>query len=395
MLMKKSLNFYLFYFVLTFQPFLINAADIKVNGFVAQGIIQAKDSNFVNDEGDISTKLTEIGINSSYRINSNFRVAGQAVYLNGGNRYPEGMRLDYLFLEWQAINSQDWQLKTYLGRNKNYHWLYSSTRDVPHTRPSIVLPQALYFDAFRDVSLGVDGLAVVAQTYNQWGEWDINLSLGRSSISEEQKQNLLGNLASGKIKHDLDKQFSLYWRPNASNYQFGVTLLDADFSYQAGENDIFFNGIEIAERLMLNLLYQGKNWEFASEIMRERVIVKNVRFPGFGSDITAEGGYIQARNFISQEVTLLARLDLYDRNRKSRNGLDVATLSQGLVPEYFGFMDQATAGVSWTLAKNLQLQAEVHRFKGTSRLAPIFSPDVMQNDSKYWNMWAVQLMYWF
>lgn len=393
--MKWSVNFFLFGLVLIFQSFCIEANDVKVNGFIAQGVIQASDANFVTDDGDISAKLTEIGLNSSYRFNANFRLAGQAVYLNGGNRYPEGLRLDYLFLEWQLLNTQEWQVKTFLGRNKNYHWLYSSTRDVPHTRPSIVLPQSLYFDAFRDVALGVDGLAIVAQTYNQYGEWDINLSLGNSIISDEQKQNLLGSVATGKLKHDLDKQFSVYWRPNASNYQLGISLLDADFSYKPGESDVFSGGNVASQRFMLNWLYQGQNWEFASEIMRERVVADNILFPGFSSDATAEGGYVQARNFLSEEITLLARLDIYDRDRKFRNGSDLERLSQGMVPGYFGFMDQATVGISWKFAKNIQLQAELHRVKGAARLAPIFFPDVVVNDKKYWNMWAVQLMYWF
>ena len=155
---------------LTFQSYYLNAESLKINGFVAQGIIQARNSNFVTNDGDVSLKLTEVGISSAYRINPAFRVAGQAVYLEGGNRYPDGLRIDYLFLEWQLFNNLDWHIKTQLGRNKNYHWLYSSTRDVPHTRPTIVLPQSLYFDILRDVALGVDGLALIAQTHNKLGE---------------------------------------------------------------------------------------------------------------------------------------------------------------------------------------------------------------------------------
>jgi hypothetical protein len=266
---------------------------------------------------------------------------------------------------------------------------------VPHTRPSIVLPQSLYFDVFRDVALGVDGLALIAQTNNELGEWDINFSYGNSRISDEQKENLLGAAASGKLKHDIDTQFSLYWRPKLSNFQFGFSLLDADFSYKQGDNDTLFTGDETSQRIMFNLLYQGQRWEIASEVMRERVIVENMLFPGFSSDVTAEGGYLQARYFLSKQLTLLARLDIYDRDRQDRNGKNIQTLSQGMVSGYFGLMDQATAGVTWKFAKNIQLQAEYHRVKGTGRLAPIFTPDTVINASKYWDMWAVQLMYWF
>jgi hypothetical protein len=58
-------------------------------------------------------------------------------------------------------------------------------------------------------------------------------------------------------------------------------------------------------------------------------------------------------------------------------------------------MDQATVGGTWKFSKNIQIQAEYHRVKGTGRLAPIFTPDTAINASKYWDMWAVQLMYWF
>ncbi|MCF2950303.1 TonB-dependent receptor [Paraglaciecola aquimarina] len=368
---------------------------LKVHGFVSQGIVQAVDSNFVDDDEDVSFKLTEVGLNASYRINNNLRVAGQGVYLNGGNRYPEGLRIDYLFLDWQLLNSPNWKVKAQIGRNKNYHWLYSSTRDVPHTRPSIVLPQSLYFDAFRDVALGVDGLVLIATTDNDFGEWDVNFSIGKSKISKQEQQNLLGKSVIGELNHEIDKQFSLYWRPKLSNMQWGISILDADFKYDQALGDTFFDGDETSQRVMFNMLYQGEKWEFASEIMKERVIVNNLLFPGYKSDATGEGGYLQSRFFATPDVTLMARLDLYDRDRKDRQGSQIELLSGGMVPGYFGYMDQATVGASWLFSKNIQIQAEYHRVKGTSRLAPFFTPDLIANDSKYWSMWAVQLMYWF
>jgi hypothetical protein len=92
---------------------------------------------------------------------------------------------------------------------------------------------------------------------------------------------------------------------------------------------------------------------------------------------------------------VLARLDIYDRDNQNRDGQSIEQLSQGLVPGYFGLMDQATLGVTWKLAKNIQLQAEYHKVRGAARLAPIFTPNTILNSSKYWDMWAMQLMYWF
>jgi hypothetical protein len=66
------------------------------------------------------------------------------------------------FFEWQLFNSPNWRIKTQIGRNKNYHWLYSLTGDVSYTRSTIVLPQSLYFDILRDVVLGFDGIVLIA-----------------------------------------------------------------------------------------------------------------------------------------------------------------------------------------------------------------------------------------
>ncbi len=367
---------------------------LKVHGFLAQGVIQAADSNFVNDDGDVSLELTEVGINAAYRLNSSLRVAGQGVYVNGGNRYPEGASIDYLFLDWQVVNNCDWNVKAQFGRNKNYHWLYSATRDVPHTRPSIVLPQSLYLDAFRDVVIGVDGLALLGRTSNRLGEWDINLSFGRSKISDQEKRNLLGDV-QGRLNHDSDTQFSLYFRPSISQWQWGISLLDANFSYDSAELDRVVDGEVISQRLMVSALYQGEKWEISSEIMRERGRIQNILFTGFANDLTAEGGYVQARYFVSPSLTLLSRLDVYDRDRKDRRGNNIELIGPEVIPNYFGFMDTGTLGITWRFASEWQVQGEFHRVKGTARLAPIFAPNLAVNNQKYWNMWALQLTSWF
>ena len=375
--------------------FVTHANDLKLHGFVAQGLIQSNESNFVNDDGDISTRLTEVGINASYRIHPKLRVAGQGIYLNGGNRYPEGARIDYLFLDWQLLNIPNWQVDMHIGRYKNYHWMYSATRDVPHTRPSIILPQSIYFDVFRDVALGSDGLAILASTNNEVGEWEINWSYGRSDISAEQTQNLLSDGASGDLEQDFAHQFTLTWKPITSLYQVGLSLLDSKFSYRQGQGDDYFDGVATSQRLMLNFIYFGEFWELSSEILKERVVFQDVVFPSFYSDSTAEGGYLQFRYFINPRVNALLRLDLFDRDRRDRSGREIEFMSNGNVPGYFGYMDQATLGIDWKVSEKVQLQVEYHRVKGTGRLAPVLSPNVQLNTGKYWDIWAVQLMYWF
>lgn len=371
------------------------ADKLSVHGYLAQGVVQAQDSNFINDDGDVSLRQTEIGINATYRLRPSMRLTGQLAYINGGNRYPEGLRLDYLFWDISLVNTLDWRVNLYLGRNKNHHWLYSVDRTVPQIRPTIIPPQSVYFDVFRDVALSSDGISLMAQTGNRLGDWQIQWSLGESQIDRQQMLNLLSPDAKGSLDQKYDHQFSVNYRPVESAWELGVLLLDSKFDYGAGEGDSLSNGDVRTSRLQFSLRYNAENWEFASELMKERVVFEDVLFPGFSNKAIAEGGYLQWRYFLNHNMTLLARVDVFDRDREFRNGENIVALSEGVIPAYFGFMDTATLGGTWKFASDWQLKAEYHRVKGTGRLAPVLIADVGNNDHKYWDIWALEVAYWF
>lgn len=390
--LKYAFHFTICLWILAHTNYL-KADEFNWHGFAAQGLIQSDNSNFINTSGEPSLKLTELGFNGAYQLSNDVRFSGQIVYLNGGNRYPEGVRLDYLFVDWNAWNKFNWNIDVHLGRYKNYHWLYSATRDVPHTRPTIVLPQSIYFDVFRDVALGSDGIAILAKTNTSWGEWDINWSYGATPISEEQKSNLIGSLAAGNLKQKFANQFSLYFRPDASHFTIGFSLLNSDFKYTQAPVDFFIDGKATSQRVMVSMLYSGENFEIASELVQERAYYQNLILPGFERDSKAQGGYIQGRYFLNKDLSGLIRLDIFDLDKNDRSGKHYSNQTGG--PNYFAYMDTLTIGTTWQFTKNWEIMAEYHRSKGRGRLAPVFFPDLEHNKGKYWNMWAVQLMYWF
>ncbi|MCI2283045.1 hypothetical protein L3081_06065 [Colwellia sp. MSW7] len=229
---------------------------LHYHGFIAQGLIDVDGSNFINDDGGISTELTELGINGSYQLSSNLRLAGQVVYLNGGNRYAEGARIDYALIDWLAYRNANWRTNIYLGRFKNNHWLYSSSRDVPFARPSIILPQSIYFDGFRDIAVGADGAAFkISRSDDDYGNFDFNFSYGSNPISDKQADIILSKEAKGTVKQDFEVQASFYWQPSFSPWRFGASYLDSDFTYHTNiEQDRFFDG-GFLFKLLASMLY--------------------------------------------------------------------------------------------------------------------------------------------
>ncbi|MBL4900400.1 MAG: hypothetical protein JKX76_12335, partial [Colwellia sp.] len=345
----------------------------------------------------LSAELTEIGLNASYQLSSSFRLAGQVVYLDGGNRYNDGIRVDYALLDWSAYSNENWQVNLYLGRYKNYHWLYSSTRDIPFTRPSIILPQSVYFDGFRDIAVGADGVAVkVRHSSDSLGDFDFNLSTGVSSISDEQTKILLSDFALGDMKQTYDLQASLYWQPLLSPWRLGIALLDGDFEYNSAEQgDTFINANITLQRYIANVLYEGESWEFSSEIFQEHFIFSDFYYDGFSQDTVGQGMYVQSQYKVNNDLTLLLRYEHFYANKDDKKGHDLEDNTQGLVPSYFAYQHDATVGFSYDLAENLRMQFEYHYIEGTARLTPVVSPNPQINNSKNWQLWAAQLMYWF
>ena len=368
--------------------------NFQLHGFISQGLIDVDGSNFVSDEGGLSAELTEIGLNASYQLSKSFRFAGQLVYLDGGNRYAQGVRLDYALVDWSAFISEHWQTNIYLGRFKNNHWLYSGSRDIPFARPSIILPQSVYFDGFRDIAVGSDGIATkISYNTDDYGNFDWQISYGKSPISAEQSKNILSEHAQGSAEQNYDAQASFYWQPAFSSWRFGVSLLDAAFTYEQASNDSFVDADFAFQFYTLNTLYEGEVWEFSGEIYQQRFTIDGFYFPGFDLDNIGQGFYLQSRYKLTQKITLLARYEDFYLNKDDKDGKKLEE-STG-IPYYFGFHKDITLGFNYDITSNFSARMEYHWVKGAGRLTPVVTPNPQINDSEKWQMWAVQLMYWF
>lgn len=399
MLIKKGLLLTAILYMFS-TDIIASEQNFQLHGFISQGLIDVSGSNFVNDDGSLSAELTELGLNGSYQLDSSLRLTGQVVYLDGGNRYAKGVRVDYALLDWSAYDNYNWQVNIYLGRFKNNHWLYSSTRDVPFARPSIILPQSVYFDGFRDVAVGSDGIAIkISHSDDDIGDFDFNLSYGASSISDEQAEMILSQRALGRIKQDYDAQASFYWQPAFSSWRFGLSLLDSTFSYNMNDSfDFFADGDFSFQFYTLNALYEGENWEFSGEIYQEKFRTKGFYAPQYDESPIGQGFYLQSRYQVNTKLTLLARYENFynDKNDKKGKKLEESTANLLIpIPAYFAYHRDTTVGMTYDFSSDFSLRLEYHWFQGAGRLTPVVLPNPLVNDSKHWQLWTAQLMYWF
>lgn len=365
------------------------------HGYVSQGITQSSDSNFITDNNAITAELTELGINGRWSLDSSVSVVGQVVYLDGGNRFSQGVRLDYLFIDWSLPEFGGWESQLHLGRFKNRHWLYSATRDVPQTRATAVLPQSVYYDSLRDIALSSDGIQAQFKRFTNDSIWEVIWSYGRSEFSEEQQKAFLGDLAQGEAEQDFVQQFSVYWQPSDMAWRVGLTGLSSEFSYEPAPVDVLLEGRVDIKRLMLSVQYFSENWEFSSEILREYETDRGTFSPDYYQKRTGEGGYMQFRYLLNSTFSALVSFDAYYLNRNDRDGSELEAATGGLLPAYAGFMRTRAIGVRWDIAPNWRFQAEHHWVDGTARAQSYLNPAAAQFNQREWRMWSAQLMYWF
>lgn len=369
------------------------AEEFSWHGYVAQGVTQSKDSNFITDNEDVNFDLTEIGLNGRYQISNGIALVGQGVYLNGGNRFETGGRLDYLFLDLKLPTFGDWHNNMHLGRYKNVHWFYSATRDVPQTRDTAVLPQSMYLDSFRDIGLGSDGVLLQSSILTDQGGWELNWSYGRSPISADQTKSFLGDIAQGKGKQDYVHQASVFWRAPTLDWRVGLSWLESKFSYEPAAVDFLLPGNINIEKLVFGVQKFAETWELTSEITRTINTLNGTYAPNFYTKRTSEGGYIQGRYFINGEWSVLGRYDTTVLDKNDRSG---KVLSQTFgVPPYFGYMDTYTVGARWDPQPQWRVQAEYHWVNGAARFNGLLNAEAIASTDENWEMWSVQVMYWF
>ncbi len=144
--------------------------DWRIHGFLAQAAIYTDDNNYFGpSDDDISTEFFEAGLalNGSL-FSDSLRFSTQLLARDAGANDDGSPSFDYTFLSYDIVNNAQWRTGLRLGRIPSQMGLYNATRDVPFTRPGILLPQSIYGETVRNSRFAHDGL--------QWyGTWNFDL----------------------------------------------------------------------------------------------------------------------------------------------------------------------------------------------------------------------------
>lgn len=135
------------------------AGNWQLNGFIAQSGLYSDGNNYFGDSrNSVSGEFFEAGLVSSAQFGNNWSVAAQVLSRKAGDNDDGTPELDYAYVRYRMPLDSTLETGVRLGRFQLDQGLYNATRDVPFTRPSVLLPQSLYGENIRNSRFAHDGI---------------------------------------------------------------------------------------------------------------------------------------------------------------------------------------------------------------------------------------------
>jgi hypothetical protein len=360
----------------------------QYQGFVAQGFTLSDDNNFYGPSSDGSFEFHEIGLNASLRPATNFQLAGQLLSRRAGETDDGDVRVDYLLADYSLVTRPRIQAGVRVGRIKTPLGLYNETRDVPFTRPSIFLPQSIYFDRTRALALSADGLQLYGDVDAAGGLLSLQLQAGKVQ-DEELDYVIFGFDPPGKFDGDLAYGGRLLYE-DQQGLTLGLTYAHVELDYLPGTGDGFGAGTWTFRPLILSAQYDSAAWQVTAEVASRPLKLR--RFGALLPDAhtTGQSGYLQGIYRFNDRWQALLRYDVTYADRDDHDGAAYAAATGR--PAHSRFAKDWTVGLRWKPAPRWMVSTEFHHVDGTAWLAAQDNPQPTQ---RRWNLFAAQVSFRF
>ncbi|MBV7314069.1 hypothetical protein [Shewanella sp. NIFS-20-20] len=360
----------------------------QASGFLSQAYMNTQASEFVVGADHSSVDLTEAMLAASWRSESHLRVAGALNYRQWGELTASRVDFDYLFAEY---NWQLWQGQQgiRLGRVKGQFGLYSSTRDVPFTRPGIMLPQSIYPSLYRDAHLRINGADWFGEYLLGGGVVHFHLIAGYPSLTDELVDNIFGDPSVGDF--EAKPYYSLSVSYQNESWFVGSSYYYADIGFDGA--GYLVDGSIGVHSWIASVQYRQDWWQLTSELSMRSDVTAGI-YPLNTEKIRREdsGFYVEGRAFLPHDLQLYLRFDDYISNRDDPDGREFEAKTG--IPAYFAYSKDWALGGQWFFSPSWMLALEYHWLEGAAWV-PSFAEREPLTQAKDWSIFAAQLSYRF
>ena len=362
---------------------------VQIHGFLSQGFVHTSDNNFFGKSDDsISTDFRELGVNGSWSIWPELQVAMQIVWRDAGKTDTSGARIDYGLASYNIYSSETSLLTIRGGRVPTPFGFYNDTRDVASTRPTIILPQSIYFDVNRNLALSADGGYLYGEHRSDYGDFSLHFGLVNPRMDDPDFKNVIVGASPGRMEGSTSWISRLGYEWQGGLVRLAVTYADFNGDYIPSAGAFLLPGSFKFQPLILSAQYNAENWSITGEYALRKSILKDFGFPKV--DFTGQSFYIQGTYRFTDAIEGIVRYDDLIWNLDDKKGFEFADLTGA--PNYSRFAQDWTVGLRYEMFTSLMLSAEYHRINGTGWLSSLENPD---GTTQHWDLYAVMISFSF
>ncbi|MCV6615372.1 MAG: hypothetical protein OIF35_10370, partial [Cellvibrionaceae bacterium] len=325
---------------------------LQVHGFATQNFLYSDHNNFFGDSEDGSFEFYEIGLNGLWQATPRFKVAGQILLRDAGATDDGKLRADYLFADYAFWQGDDSTAGLRLGRILNPFGMYNDTRDVAHTRPSILLPQSIYFDVNRNLALSADGGMLYLQ--KEFANSGIDLQLfklkPRTRDPDLEPALFFADLA-GRLEGDRDSWLArLIYNYDLDRIRMGLVSGSIKLDYKPAAMDIMLGAGLTFKPTIAFAEYNAENWTLSGEYARRRVsqFAALAGAPEVQGKATGSSYFVQYTRRLNSDWEAYLRYDNLVWNDKDEDGKQFA--AQTGLPDHSRYAKDWTLGLRWDVS---------------------------------------------
>jgi hypothetical protein len=373
--------------------------NLQIHGFASQSWLISSDKNnfFGKSSSDGgSFDFREFGLNASMRPVSRLQFSAQMISRTAGKGSPGNIRLDYGFMDYTYFSGEASQLGIRLGRMKTPLGFYNDTRDVPFTRPSILLPQSIYFDRTRKLAIAADGMHLYGEYRSDFGDISFQGGVVRPLVrGDEAEAAVFGRQFPGHLSPNISYTGRVNYDLDGGRVRFAVSASHLNMSYVPGAADPVHAGTILFTPVIFSAQYNAERWSLTTEYALRHLEYDN--FVAFKDmNIWGESYYFQGAYRFTPDWEGFVRYDVYLADKSDPHGTKwvaeqpVQRAGQG----FSRFAKDITVGIRWNVTPEFMLRAEYHNVNGTGWLSTLDNPN--RGDlSQRWDLFTILGSYRF
>ena len=372
--------------------------NLQIQGFASQAFISTSDNDVFGDTDNLgggNFGFTEVGLNALYRMLPRLQFSAQMLSRRAGKGGNSGSpRLDFGFADYRLYSHETNQLGVRIGRLKNPLGFYNDTRDVAFTRPSILLPQSIYFDRTRNLALSADSVQFYADSsHTDLGSIAIQFGLAKPVVGDKDTKASVMPVGAGDLTPSLSYVGRGIYETNDKRIRLAISGSQTNVGYDPTSADKFSSGTIQFSPIYFSAEYNAEKWSLTSEYALRHFKIRNFdAAPFIDRSFTGESYYFQGVYRFNTKWEGVLRYDVLYADKSDRSGKTYARANRG--PAHSRFAKDITVGLRFNVTPAFMLRAEYHRVNGTAWLSTLDNPTTSPT-SQHWNLFAVQASYRF